>query len=177
MRWWSAIVALVVVSGVSGNAQAAAWHLDVGGSALVEAWDRNESGEALASVVVGADRRLWRGIAIRAEGHAIHVEQAGPDAWVRGLTLGSRGRWVRSFGRPFVDLAFGWSNATHETPPRGTTSNYLIVAGGGVEIPTGAVSLELGARWLHISNAGREGAFRNPDIQSLGFVIGIGWVR
>jgi hypothetical protein len=175
MRWWSAIVALVAVSGVSANAQASAWHVDAGAAVLVEAWDRNESGEALAGMVVGVDRRLWRDIAVRAEALTVHVEQAGADAWLRGLTVGGRARWPRSFGRPFVDLAFGWSDATRETPPRGTTFNYLIASGAGIELPAGAVSLELGARWLHVSNNGRQGAHRNPDIQSLGLVIAIGW--
>jgi Lipid A 3-O-deacylase (PagL). len=175
MRWWSAIVALVVASSVSSRAQASPWHVDVGGTALVEAWDLNESGEALAGVVVGGDRRIWRGLAIRSEGHLTHVEQEGPDAWLHGITIGARGRWERTFGRPFVDLAFGWANASHETPPRGTTSNYLIVSGGGIELPAGAVSLELGARWFHVSNNGREGAHHNPDIQSLGIVVAIGW--
>src|SRR5262245_40177458 len=48
MRWWSAIVALVVASSVSTGAQASPWHVDAGGTALVEAWDFNGSGEALA---------------------------------------------------------------------------------------------------------------------------------
>jgi hypothetical protein len=174
-RWWSAIVALVVAGSVSSRAQASPWHVDTGGTALVEAWDLNESGESLAGVVIGGDRRIWKGLAIRSEGHLVHVEQEGPDAWLHGITIGTRGRWERPFGRAFVDLAFGWANASRETPPRGTTSNYLIISGGGIELPAGAVSLELGARWFHLSNNGREGARRNPDIQSLGMVIAIGW--
>ena len=93
MRWWSAIVALVVVSGVSSRAQASPWHVDAGGTALVEAWDLNESGESLAGLVVGVDRRLWKGLAVRSEAHVAHVEQSGPDAWSRGITFGTRGRW------------------------------------------------------------------------------------
>ena len=171
------MVALVAASGVSASAQAASWHADVGGTVLVEAWDLNESGESLAGVVVGLDRRLWRGIAVRTEAHATHVEQAGADAWMRGITVGTRGRWYRPYGRPFVDLPFGWSNASRETPPRGTASNYLILSGAGIEIPAGAVSLELGARWFHVSNNGREGARQNPDTQSLGMIIAVGWTR
>jgi hypothetical protein len=177
MRRWSAIVALVVLGGTSGGAQAPLWHVDGGGTTLVEAWDRNESGEALAGAVVGVDRRVWKGLAIRSEGHLTHIEQTGRDAWLRGFTLGTRSRWSRTFGRPFVDLAFGWSHASHETPPRGTASNYLIVSGGGIEIPAGRLSLELGARWFHVSNNGRKGASRNPDIQALGCVIAVGWMR
>src|SRR4029453_10908001 len=98
MQWWSAIVALVVVSSVSSRAQASPWHVDAGGTALVEAWDLNEAGEALAGVGGGADRRIWKGLAIRSEGHLTHVEQEGPDAWLRGTTLGGRGRWERMYG-------------------------------------------------------------------------------
>src|SRR5690349_13669603 len=174
MRRWSAIVALVVVSGTLGRAQQTPWHVDAGGMALAEAWDFNESDEALAGVVLGVDRRVWKGLAIRTEGNVTHIEQDGPDAWLRGVTLGTRGRWNRSFGRPFVDLAFGWSHASRETPPRGTASNYLIVSGGGIELPAGRISLELAARWFHVSNNGRRGRNHNPDIQSLGVVIAIG---
>src|SRR5215208_4028921 len=100
MRRWSAIVALVVLCGTSGGAQAPLWHVDGGGTTLVEAWDRNESGEALAGAVIGLDRRVWKGVAIRSEGHVTHIEQAGRDAWLRGFTLGTRSRWSRTFGRP-----------------------------------------------------------------------------
>lgn len=177
MRRWSAIVALVVVSGTTGRAGQSAWHVDAGGTALVEAWNLNESGEALAGVVLGVDRNVWKGLAIRAESNVTRIEQEGPNAWLCGGTLGTRVRWARSFGRPFFDVAFGWSGATHETPPRGTASNYLIVSSGGIELPAGRISLELAARLLHISNNGRHGAHRNPDIESLGIVIAIGLIR
>src|SRR5262245_7674551 len=177
MRRRSAIVALVVVGGTSSRAQGPAWHVDLGGTALVEAWDLNESGESLAGIVFGGDRRVWKGLSIRTEGNLTHVEQEGRDAWVRGITLGTRGRWYRSFGRPFIDVAFGVSSATVETPPRGTASNYLIVTGGGIELPAGKISLELATRWFHISNNGRHGANHNPDIQSLGIVVAIGLMR
>ena len=176
MRRWPAIVALVVLSGTSGRAQSP-WHVDAGGMALVEAWDLNESGEALAGIVVGVDRRAWKRLAIRAETNVTRIEQDGPNPWLTGITLGTRARWNRSFGRPFADVAFGWSGATHETPRRGTASNYLIVSGGGIELPAGRISLELAARWFHISNNGRHGAARNPDIQSLGVVVAVGLVR
>src|SRR4029453_16669567 len=115
MRWWSAIVALVAVSGVSATAQASAWHVDAGGATLVEAWDRNESGEALAGVVLGADRRIWRGIAVRTEAQATHIEQAGQDAWLGGWTIGTRGRWAQSFVHPFVESAFGCAQRSADT--------------------------------------------------------------
>jgi Lipid A 3-O-deacylase (PagL) len=177
MRWWSAIVALVMLGGTSGSAQARDWHIDVGGSALAEAWNFNEASESLAGPLVGVDRRVWSGLALRFEGLLMHVEQAGQDAWLRGFTIGTRTRWIRSFGRPYVDVAVGLSHATADTPPRGTAFNYLFVSGGGIELPAGAVSLELGARLLHVSNNGREGRHRNPDIESLGVVLAIGWVR
>ena len=54
-------------------------------------------------------------------------------------------------------------------------SNSLLVLGGGIEVPYSTVHLIVGARWLHVSNNGREGNSRKPDIQSLGGFVGVGW--
>jgi len=74
-----------------------------------------------------------------------------------------------------VDLAVGLSDSTVAVPKRGTTFNYLIVGGAGVELPGRAMTVDLGLRWLHVSNNGREGSGRNPDIQSLGITAGVSW--
>jgi hypothetical protein len=170
------IVALVAASEITAVAQTPTWHASVGASALAESWDYNESREVLAGLVFGVDRQVWRAVAVRVEGLALHVAQDTADAWLRGFTIGGRARWSRSFGHPFVDLAVGLSHATRDIPARGSASNFLIVSGGGVEIPVGDLSLELAARWLHVSNNGRAGRHRNPDIQALGAVLAIGLI-
>lgn len=158
----------------TASAQDPRWAADLTGLGLAEAWDRNESREAIVGLAVGADRRIWRGLSARIEGLASRVLQTGADAWLTGFTVGSRARVRQGRLRPFADLAVGLSYASADTPPRGTASNYLIVAGGGVSVRMGGAAVELGARWLHISNNGRQGRHRNPDIQALGVTVGLG---
>jgi hypothetical protein len=172
MRRWSAIVALLLFTAAAAEAQTPNWRVDGGVAALVEAWDHNEGRESLAGVVAGVDRRVWKALAVRTEGVVLRVSQAGRDAWLRGLTIGVRSRWQPRRVAPFVELAAGLSDSTGPVPPNGTAFNFLIVSGGGVEIPLGRTSLDLAARWFHISNNGRHGN-RNPDIQTLGLMIGL----
>ena len=136
----------------------------------------NEAREALAGAMAGIDRRVWKALALRTEGVILRVSQTGRDAWLRGFTIGIRNRWQPGRVTPFVELAAGLSASTRPVPPNGTASNYLLMSGGGVEIPLGRGSLDLGARWFHVSNNGR-GGNRNPDIQTLGLFIGVGWIR
>lgn len=169
------IVALLMIGDQTAAAQSPSWHLDVGVMALVEAWDLNQAREELAGVRLGVDRHVWKGLAIRAEGVFLSIAQAGKDGSLAGFTLSTRARWRRSIGRPFVELGAGMSQATVPIPARGTTFNLLLVSAGGIEIPFGSFSLDLAMRWLHLSNNGREGRHRNPDVQSVGPTIAIGW--
>ena len=121
------------------------------------------------------DRRVWRGLSVRGELLALRVMQADDDGWLRGFTVGTRLRWGQAGLRPVVDVAVGLSSATRPVPPRGTRFNYLAVIGTGVEMPLRALVLSVTGRWLHASNNGREGRHQNPDIQSLGAVVGVGW--
>ena len=150
--------------------------LDVGGAALVEAWDLNNSREWLAGVAAGVENRLWRTLRLRLEGWVVRALQESADGWVRGFDVGPRWRWGTGRARPFADLSVGLSDSTIEVPPRGTRFNFVARAGGGVQVSLGGrASLDVGARWLHLSNNGREGRQRNPDIQSLGAVVAVGW--
>ena len=151
------------------------WHIDVGLAAFGEAWDRNESSESLAGIVAGADRRVWRGLSIRGEVLALRVWQASEDAWLRGFTVGTRTRWGQAGIRPVMDVAVGLAGATRPVPPRGTAFNYLAVIGTGVEMPLRAAAVTVTGRWWHASNNGSAGRHRNPDIQALGIVVGVGW--
>ena len=144
--------------------------------AFGEAWDFNENMESMVGLAMGVDRSIWKAMGVRAEGILVHVQQRGTDGWLRGFTVGSRTRWGGSRIKPFVDVAVGLSHATARIPVRGTAANFLALAGGGVQMPvTGRLSLDASARWLHLSNNGREGRDKNPDIQALGAVIAIGW--
>jgi len=175
MRVWPAIVAFLVLSPPAASAQVDAWHVDVGGMALVEAWDVNQQRESLAGVTAGVERRVWQTLGLRLEGWIVRAFQTGDDAWVRGFGIGPRWRWGSGNLRPFVDLAVGLSHATAGVPPGGTQFNYAALAGGGFQIGRGRPRFDVGARWLHLSNNGRESRARNPDVQALGAVVAIGW--
>jgi hypothetical protein len=84
-------------------------------------------------------------------------------------------RWGQPGFRPVVDVAVGLSSATRPVPPGGTASNYLATIGAGVEVPVRPAVVTVTARWLHASNNGREGRGRNPDLQSLGAIVSVGW--
>ncbi|HXG89199.1 MAG TPA: acyloxyacyl hydrolase [Vicinamibacterales bacterium] len=174
MRVVAVIVALVLASAADARGQDHRLRLGVAATVLTEAWDRNETHEWFAGLTAGLDRQVWKFVALRGEVMALRVEQ--PDhGWLRGFTMGARGRWRRPHFRPVIDLAVGLSDSTVAVPKRGTTFNYLIVGGAGVELPVRAMTVDLGLRWLHVSNNGREGSGRNPDIQSLGITAGVSW--
>jgi hypothetical protein len=150
-------------------------HVDLGAMVLAEVWDFNEGTEVLTGAVAGVDHRVWRGIAVRAEVMALRVWQDRDSAWLGGFTVGTRVRLNNQRTRPFIDVAVGLSNATAPVPPTGTEFNYLAAIGAGVEHQVGAVRVVVTGRWLHASNNGRAGRHRNPDIQSLGAVLSVGW--
>jgi hypothetical protein len=149
--------------------------IDLSATVAGEAWDRNQSLEWVSGAMGGIQRQVWRALAIRAEVMLLRIAQQGNDAWLRGITVGTRARWGSGPLRPLLDVAVGVSDATAETPPGGTPFNYLAVIGAGVEKPLRDWLVHVTGRWLHASNNGREGRARNPDIQSLGVVFGVGW--
>jgi len=145
-------------------------------TALVEAWNRNERRDWLA----GGSAGIWWTFRERAtllvEVQLARVYQPGTtNAFVQGLSPLLRLRACGG-GRQTVFLELGpgisWSDVA--VPLRGTRFNYLAIAGGGVtrrlSPQTEAV---LGFRWVHLSNAGREGRDRNPDIEALGPYAGV----
>lgn len=143
---------------------------------MVEAWDLNGGRETLAGAAAAAERRMWRSLGLRGEALVLRVRQAGPDQWLHGVSIGGRARWGSGPITPFVDVAVGLAGATGPVPPHGTARNYLALAGAGARVPlSGRLGLDVGGRWLHVSNNGRDGRHRNPDIQSLGVTIAVGW--
>ena len=174
MRVWPAIVAFLVLPPPSAAAQGDEWHVDVGGAALVEAWDLNDHREWLTGVTAGMENRLWRTLRLRLEGWFIRSLQEGADGWVAGFDIGPRWRWGTGRARPFADLSVGLST------PRGAARrhSFQLRRSSGRWTAGGPGRTGKTRRWrgrLHLSNNGREGRQRNPDIQSLGAVVAVGW--
>jgi hypothetical protein len=150
--------------------------VEFAGTVLVEAWNLNERREWL----VGGSAAIWWAVLDRVslvvEIHATRVYQSPTrNGFVQGLAPVLRWR-VRESDQwsAFVELGPGISWSDTRVPPRGTRFNYLALGGGGVTRRLAARSrLVAGFRWVHLSNAGREGRARNPDIESLGPYAGI----
>jgi hypothetical protein len=166
---------LGTLGALGGPASPGATHVDVGAMVLREAWDFNRTPETLSGITIGADRTLWRGVAVRGELLGVRVFQQPRSAWLAGFTVGTRVRRQAGAVRPLLDIAVGLSGATEDVPAGGTRFNYLAVLGGGLERSMGSVIVSVTGRWFHASNNGREGRHRNPDVQSLGAVVSVGW--
>jgi hypothetical protein len=150
--------------------------VEFGGALLIEAWNLNDRREWLADGSAAVFWSFSRRATLLVEFHATRVEQVSSrNAFVNGLV--PQVRW-RLFDIPggtlFGEFGPGISWSDTRTPPRGTAFNYLIQGTVGVTRRVGSRShFVTGFRWLHISNASREGRGRNPDIEALGAYGGL----
>lgn len=144
--------------------------IELGGSVLGELWNLNDGREWLLDGSASFSWSFKEGLALVVRFHNIRVIQATENAFVQGFSpivrwrMRERGSW-----RLYAEVGPGisWSDVT--VPPRGTKFNYLFEGGGGIQRRLGRnTQLVLGATFLHISNNGREGRGRNPDIEAVG---------
>jgi hypothetical protein len=147
------------------------------GGGFGEAWNFNNNG--VEWLVDGGAAVWWTyldGAMLVVEFHATRVfQRSSHNGFVNALTPVLRWRLV---GRPswqvFADLGPGISWSDTVVPPRGTRFNYVALAGGGLMRRLGAQAHAVASfRWVHFSNAGREGRSRNPDIEALGGFAGV----
>jgi hypothetical protein len=98
-----------------------------------------------------------------------------PDAYFSGAGFVVRHHvQARPRGSWFVEAGAGASTATTPVPSRGSSFNFILQAGAGATRRlTDQFYLLGGLRWLHLSNKGRFGRDRNPDIQALGGYVGV----
>jgi hypothetical protein len=150
--------------------------IELGLAILGEAWNLNEQREWLVDGSLGVTWAFVDEVALVIEFHATRIfQQPARNAFVNGLA--PLIRWQVVDGEPlslFVEIGPGISWSDTVTPPRGTRFNYLVMAGTGLARRLGRQSHALaGFRFVHLSNAGREGRSRNPDIEALGGYAGI----
>jgi hypothetical protein len=150
--------------------------VEFNGAVFREAWNFNEATEWL---VDGGAAVWWTyldGAMLVVEFHATRVfQRSSRDGFVNSLNPVLRWRVV---GRPswqlFADVGSGISWSDTVVPPRGTRFNYVALAGAGLMRRLGRQTHAVASfRWVHLSNAGREGRSRNPDIEALGGFAGV----
>lgn len=153
------------------------WMFDLYGTFLAEAWDYNLSKENLAGGSIAIRQQRTPRWSFGGEACLFAAKQRGHnrDAVLIGGGPLIHGQFPVSGRAAFVaDLALGVSRADRRVPPRGTRVNYLVRTSGGVSYATRrSVTALLLVTYLHLSNASLEGRDRNPDIQSLGAMLGI----
>jgi hypothetical protein len=151
------------------------WHLELGGAGAVEAWNYNISHEDLIAFVPGLTYGLRDGLVFGASWPMYYVVQRGSDSYVLAGTFGVRGRvYGRQRWSVYLEGRLGVSQADTIVPPRGTRFNFLAIGGGGITARLSkGVHGFAGVDLTHISNAGREGDNRNPDIEAIGPKFGV----
>ena len=152
------------------------WTLQLNGN---YAYDFEDEDAWPASGSVSASYYVWDNLSIGGELNAYHVRQPGDDAaaYGAGLTLKHHLlRWDEGTGHAktlYFDGGFSTFDADEPVPPGGTEFNYVTRLGLGLtwQIDDN-VHFLTGARFFHLSNAGKEGRVRNPSIDAAveGFV-------
>lgn len=151
--------------------------LEVTGVAWFESWNKNLATDRLVGgrIVLGRDwYPKWQGIA-ELELQRVVVGRD-HDAFLSGISGLVRRRLGMVGGlEPFFELGLGAALSTRAVPPRGTSFNFLLQAGGGVVHPiTPRTSMIVGTRLWHLSNGGIiRNQSHNPDIEGLGGYVGL----
>jgi hypothetical protein len=146
--------------------------IELGIGSYVESWNLNDNGREW--LLDGAFAIWWAPVnraTLLVEFHATRVFQASlRHAFATGLVPVLRLQVLdRRAWDLFAEVGLGRSWSDTAVPAGGTRSNYLALAGLGVSRRIARdTSAAVGFRWTHLSNNGREGHDRNPDIQGLG---------
>ena len=166
------------VTGDGSTADAVAtrtWAVELTGGFFVESWDMNQFREQLAGGAVSLYRQLSPRWAIGFEAQMLHVNQTSANN-VLMPALSVMLRWTAlEVGQTsvFFEGGAGPSYASDRVPDHGTQFNIVAQTGVGLSRRlVSRVDMLGGARWLHLSNNGLDGRWRNPDIQALGLYIG-----
>jgi hypothetical protein len=148
--------------------------IEIGVAPMIEIWNINEEHEQVIEGTASFWGAIGKRVALGAEFHHAFVVQNAPGAFVQGLSPLVR---VKLTQQPktnwYVEAGPGvsWSDLT--TPVRGTKFNYLFQAGTGLIRRVGRNShVNIAYRFFHLSNNGRAGKDRNPDLEMMGGYAG-----
>ena len=114
-------------------------------------------------------------LALNADVSGYRFDNGRDNGGAVGLTLGLR-HHILKIGNAslFMDVAGGIIEASANLPRHGTHFNNTFDFGPGIALPLkDNVSLIVGARYFHISNASAQGSNRNPSVNAIQGVIGL----
>ena len=137
----------------------------------------DENGEIYAGHI-GAGYHPWDNVSINLEafgGHIDFEDGSHGEAAVGGLDLLVRVHIHKGDGWTlFVDVGAGLQQSTRPLPYNGTHFNFRPQGGLGVTVRVrDNAMLIAGARWLHISNANKDGQDVNPGYDSAFLYTGL----
>jgi hypothetical protein len=180
----AAALTLLLISGRAAHAQSAppqspfdrgAVSVEFALGGLVEAWNLNREREWLLDATGSFWWAFGDDVALGAEFRHTRIFQETPNAFLQGFSPLFRWRYLdRDHWEMFMEVGPGISWSDIETPPAGTKFNYLFQGSTGLLLRVARNIHALAAfRFLHVSNSGREGKHRNPDIEAMGGFGGI----
>lgn len=159
-----------------------AWTLDVfGGGATSLVGDEIDG---FFSGGIGASYYLLDGVAVRGELIGAGFDQDGNDAAAAGFNLLARAHYLRRDDWSlFAEAGAGILLSDPSVPDGdrrrnddGTHLNFTPTVGLGATYRLGTnTHLVATVRYVHISNAGIDGASRNPSFDGIGAWIGLMW--
>ncbi|MBL8990513.1 MAG: acyloxyacyl hydrolase [Phycisphaerae bacterium] len=149
------------------------WFLTLGGGAAFDFEDSTDG-----NLFVGFSTFLARELEFQIELGAWYFNQPGDDTG--GLSASLVARWHLLHADDFdwtvyLDAGIGVLGAFDETPPGGTSFNFLPRLGAGFTkaIDGTPARLQVGLRWHHISNARINGDDNNPARNGLMVYAGV----
>jgi opacity protein-like surface antigen len=145
-----------------GNFPAGLWSLTLIGGYLNELGPHDQE---YAGGAVGVNCYVLENLSLGAEFGAWTINQPVNDAFAWSAGVGLRHHFLTwDDGSVFFDVGEYAMQADTDVPDDGTSFNYLFLCGGGVTYRlSGNIHLMAGARYFHLSNAGREGGDSNPS--------------
>jgi hypothetical protein len=150
--------------------------IELAGTLAAEAWNLNGNREWVTDATFAIWWAYGQGRSFAVEFHAAPVLQDGTGvAFVQAVLPVFRCR-VLERGRTtmFVEFGGGYSWSDRIVPPRGTRFNFLTATSVGVARRLSPQAHAVASlRWMHLSNASREGRDRNPDIEAIGGFFGV----
>ena len=151
------------------------WTLEVLGTVIGDVSNRHV---VMGGTTVGVGYRVLGGVSVLVDASGYGFSEGRVDGVATGVTVGLRQHLVDvgRFGFD-VDVSGGIIGANRELPYNGTHFNETIEVGPAATYRLrDDLSLIVGARYFHLSNADRENEpGRNPSVNAAQGVLGLVW--